>query len=204
MAIAVALALLAAACSDDGSDATEADPTISASELDNDTMSATLTVDGDELEVAAQPFGESPHVGRVDDELFVAVTRPTEGEAEDLAVYLCDGDDVAVWMTDQVGPEGGTVSADGFEVEVAFAEGGVIGEVTDPGGDRSSFDASETDTGGLFVAAADHENEDGDNPLVAWIVLDDGDQRGLAWWAAWTWSSQRSGGGGMEEEELQM
>lgn len=202
--LAAALTLLVAACTDNGSD--ETDPTLSASALDIDTMTATLTVDGEELEVAARPFGEDPHVGRVDDDLFIAVTRPTEGEPEDLAVYLCDGDDVAVWMMDQVGPEGGTVSTDGFDVEIAFAEGGVIGEVTDPGGDRNSFDASPTDAGGLFVAAADHGGDDTD-PLAGWIVLDDGDQQGLAWWAAWTWTSQRSGGGsveGMEEEELQM
>lgn len=208
LAMVTLLGLLATtACSDDSSDSADDRDIVATSALDLDTMTATIAAGDGEVAVTAEPVGDDPAVGRVDDDLFVGVARPFGGGDDDLVVYLCDGDETSVWLEGEVGPEGDRLTHGDVAVDVAFAEGGVTGEVTMPDGAEHTFLALPAETGGVFIAAADQDDEAGDHLTGVWIVLDDGEQRGLAWWAAWSWSRRSSGGGGgggMEEEMLQM
>lgn len=208
LAMVTLLGLLATtACSDDPSDSAGDRDIVETSVLDLDTMTATIAAGDGEVTVAAEPVGDNPAVGRVDDDLFIGVARPFGGGDDDLVVYLCDGEETSVWLEGEVGPEGGRLTDGDVAVDVAFAEGGVAGEVSTPDGAEHPFLALPAETGGVFIAEADQDDEAGDHLTGVWVVLDDGEQRGLAWWAAWSWSRRTGGGGGgggMEEEELQM
>jgi hypothetical protein len=131
------------------------------------------------------------YVGAVDDDLFVALAFPEGGTADPdpVAVYLCDGRDVSIWLAGELEGESGSLSND--DVEIAFERSGDdwIGTITFTGAMARAFTVSAAaGVAGLYRA---EETFDEVRWIGAWIVLADGQQRGFRW-------------GAEEEEELQM
>lgn len=122
--------------------------------------------------------GLTTYVGDVDGNLFIALdVIELNGAAEERAVraYLCDGADVAIWLTGQFsGNEGTLVSGD---TRVAFTNlNSASGVVSIDGAAEVPFSTTlATTDAGLYRAEASFQNRD---YIGGWIVLNDGRQRG--------------------------
>jgi hypothetical protein len=190
-----ALALALAACADDD-DAAPADgeqqesATAMAPALDVEARTAES--DGVEMEVTATGGDGTTWVAALDEDLFVAVVDEGEGTDRQVLAFLCDGDTVAEWLTAEEAADEITLTGNGTTMQVALTDDEATGTVTVDGGEPVHFTAEPaTGDAGLYQG----ETLEGDTRHTgAWIVLDDGRQRG--WW----WRAE----GNEEEEELQM
>lgn len=161
-------------------------PAIEDMTLDLETLEA--EVPGGTLQAEAVP---GAYVGALNDEIYIAVIPQgtDEGDgAQEVAAYLCDGEDVVIWLTGELQDGQGTLTADDARVEIESMAGAVSGTVTVAGGEPEAFTAVEAEGIAGFYQAALIVDED-TGYRGRWIVLRDGSQRG--------WMEE-------EEEMLQM
>lgn len=121
---------------------------------------------------------DNTYVGEVTDDMFISVSLDSRytNQAEGVSVYVCDSDDVSVYMTGEIEDGNIAISEDSVDVDLNLADDEVTGTVTVNGGDPQSVTATQaTGDAGLYQAA----EMDGDvEILMRWIVLEDGRQRG--------------------------
>lgn len=166
-AVAAALALVLVSC---GGDQSESDLT-----LDTSTLQA---------EVAGEPVEatkvEDAMVGEVTDDLFIGITVTPDpsGTGERVVAYICDETGDGSYLT---GPrEDGrmTLTHGHVSTEVELSDDGATGVVTFVGQEPQPFTASTPEgDGGLYWVRG--TNDAGQDVVsTAWVVLDDGRQRG--------------------------
>jgi hypothetical protein len=119
-------------------------------------------------------------VGAVNEQLFIAVTIAEfdqSGDKRHFRVYLCDSDQVSVWVNGEMAGDKVTLTDENTRVEVEFTEDHVTGTVVLPGNQPQPFTATPASgKAGLYRV----EETFGETRVDgAWIVLNDGDQRGL-------------------------
>jgi hypothetical protein len=121
---------------------------------------------------------DNTYVGEVTDDMFISVSLDSRytDQAEGVSVYVCDSDDVSVYMTGEIDDGNIAISEDSVDVDLTLADDEVTGTVTVDGGDPQSITATQASgDAGLYQAA----EMDGDvEVLMRWIVLEDGRQRG--------------------------
>jgi hypothetical protein len=117
------------------------------------------------------------YVGEVTDDLLIGVSFDSRyvDQADGVSVYLCDSDDISIYLTGELQDGRATLSDDDVEIELEVTNEGITGTVFLEGGEES-FTASEaSDDAGMYVAT----DSAGDIDLeVRWVVADDGRQRG--------------------------
>jgi hypothetical protein len=147
-------------CGDDGDDA---EPRL---RLDPETLEVS-TGDGAAAELDEFRAAQHVYVGAVDDDVFIAVALDDDvatGDPQDVLVYLCNSDDIALYL-------GGEIDGEG---EVAFdrTAGMLRGEADVAVGDDISVDmnvGADEATGSLTIAGDDPQSftalppEDGTN-----------------------------------------
>jgi hypothetical protein len=164
--------LLLAACGEDE----EGDQ--GGGELDLETLQA-------ETEHGTMQAEALPNVfeGEVDDDLFVGISmqEPDEDGAQTLTAYLCDGDEVSVWLQGEMA-EDDLTRLGGFE-DGAHLEFGhdpdrdiALGRVVVVGHGSGGFEAIPA-SGDAGLYRAEEETEEGD-VIGGWVVLADNRQRG--------------------------
>jgi hypothetical protein len=145
-----------------------------------------------EMEVTSAGGGGRMWVAALDEDLFVAVVDVGDGADRRVRAFLCDGDTVAEWLTVEEAADEVTLLGDGTTMQVVLVDDEASGTVTVDEGEPVHFTAQPaTGDAGLYEGET---VEDDTRHAGAWIVLEDGRQRG--WW----WRAQ----GHEEEEELQM
>lgn len=192
--LVVTLALAGCADDDDGTASNDEQPSGTSRGPALDVEERTAESEGVEMEVTSAGEGGRTWVTALDEDLFVAVVDEGDGDGADRQVlaFLCDGDTVAEWLTAEEAADEVTLTGDATIMQVALADDEATGTVTVDGGEPLHFTAEPaTGDAGLYQGAT----VEGDTRHTgAWIVLDDGRQRG--WW----WRAE----GHEEEEELQM
>ena len=119
------------------------------------------------------------YVGHVNEDVYIAIIpRETDegDEAQEVAVYLCDGEDVVVWLTGDVRDGQGILTAGDTRVEIERMADRVSGTAVVSGGEPETFVAYEAEgIAGFYQARA---SVDDTRYLGRWIVLPGGSQRG--------------------------
>lgn len=142
--------------------------------LDLETLEA--EVPGGVLQAEAVP---GAFVGAVNDDVYIAIIpQGTDGGdgAQEVAAYLCNGDDVVVWLTGELQEGQGTLTDGDTRVEIESMAGDVSGTATVTGGEPEAFTAVAAEGDAAFYQAS--EVVDGTGYRGRWIVLPDGRQRG--------------------------
>lgn len=182
----VGLVVFASACGW-GSGDDEASP---GPQLDLDTLQAEDDLLGS---LQAERLPDS-YVGAVDEELFIGISlgQPDGDGSRSAEAYLCNGDDIGLWLQGELSDGAGTLGSvdDGATVQAVFDEddGAVSGRADVVGHEAGFFTAtSASGTAGLFrsVGADPGIDTNTDLPVdpatltsAGWVVLDDGEQRG--------------------------
>lgn len=149
-------------------------PEITDRTLDLETLEA--EVPGGVLEAEAVP---GSYVGPVNDDVYIAlIPQGTDGEdgAQEVAAYLCDGEDVVVWLTGELQDGQGTLADGDTRVQIDRTAGDVSGTATVDGGEPEPFTAVAAEGDAAFYQAS--AVVDGTGYRGRWIVLSDGSQRG--------------------------
>jgi hypothetical protein len=118
------------------------------------------------------------YVGEVTEDLLMGISLDSRyaDQAEGVSVYLCDSDDVSIYLWDDIEDGRSTLSNDDVEIELNVAEDGITGTVTLTGEEARSFSANQaTQDAGMYVATDTAGEIDIE---VRWVVAPDGRQRG--------------------------
>jgi hypothetical protein len=146
-----------------------------APELDLDTLQAEIP--GETLQ--AERYDHA-YVGEVTSDLFIGVSLAggyAMQSQQDVTAYLCDGDEISIYLTGTLNAQEATLVSDEADVEFSVANGEIAGTVTMAGEDPVTFTAAEaTDDAGMYVAGTEIEEVE---VTSRWIVLPDGRQRGV-------------------------
>ncbi|MFP9193044.1 twin-arginine translocation signal domain-containing protein [Natrialbaceae archaeon A-CW1-1] len=145
------------------------------SELNLETLEAEIP--GGTLQ--AEPL-ENTYVGEVTDDLFVGVsfTDDDTGQPEEIAAYLCDGNDIAIWLVGEYEVGGVTLADEEDEVKLAMVDGEFLGAASLADEEGVPFLAAEaTGDAGLYQAETEVDEVE---VTARWIVLSDGRQRGTS------------------------
>jgi hypothetical protein len=118
-------------------------------------------------------------VGAVNERLFIAVALAgpdhTSGQRQ-VRVYLCDSDQVSVWLSGEMSGDAVTLAVEDSRVELVTTEDSVSGTVILAGGQPQPFTA--VPAGGEAGLYRAEETFDEGHVVAGWIVLHDGSQRG--------------------------
>jgi hypothetical protein len=119
-------------------------------------------------------------VGAVDERLFIGVVvgEPEGGDGRRMVrVYLCDSDQVSIWLSGPIEGYAATFEVDEARVALVLDESTVSGTVILAGGEAQPFSAvAASDAAGLYRA----EERMGETIIIgSWIVLHDHRQRGV-------------------------
>lgn len=119
------------------------------------------------------PLEEASFAGRFEDEnLLVAIVTGGSGAQ----AYVCDGERDFWFRGEAFGLPLVLTASDGTELYVQRAEGGLAGAITFDDGTELSFTAPRTEESSLFRG----ETSVGEDTFLGgWIVLPDGEQRGV-------------------------
>jgi hypothetical protein len=118
-------------------------------------------------------------VGAVNEQLFIAVAlaEPDHaGEQKQVRVYLCDSDQVSVWLSGEMTGDAVTLAVEDTRVELVTTEDSVSGTVILAGGQPQPFTA--VPAGGEAGLYRAEKTFDEGHVVAGWIVLHDGSQRG--------------------------
>lgn len=119
------------------------------------------------------------YVADVNEDVYIAIIPRETGEgteALEVAAYLCDGEDVVVWLTGDIRDGQGILTAGDTRVEIERMADRVSGTAVVSGGEPETFVAAEGERiAGFYEARA---SVDDTRYLGRWIVLADGSQRG--------------------------
>lgn len=161
-----------------------------AEELDLDTWEAHSPELNVETLEASGPEGtyeavrhENTYVGEVTEELFISVSLDggyMGSSPDEVAVYLCDGDETQIMLSGELEPQMTSLSEDGAQVELAVDEDTdvVTGTVTLDDGPGQAFEAVPAEeNAGLYTAQLTAQEIDF---WGGWVVLNDGRQQGLS------------------------
>ncbi|MCI0397049.1 MAG: hypothetical protein L0322_19195 [Chloroflexi bacterium] len=123
----------------------------------------------------AAEFPAGSFVGRVDgSELFVAITTDEEGN---VLAYACDNQADSWFRGTVAGDTIDLTSQDGARLQATLGEETASGTFTPAGGQPLTFNATPaTGNAGLYRAEG---QADGDDHVAGWIVLANGEQRGV-------------------------
>lgn len=130
---------------------------------------------------AAPEDGERDHfVGAIDENLFIGIAvSPQDAQREGpraLAVYLCDGQTVSQWLSQEITGQEATLVAGDTSVDVTIDDSSVSGMVALGDGEPRPFTADlASGKAGLYRA---EWNLAGAGYQIDWVVLADGRQRG--------------------------
>jgi hypothetical protein len=122
-------------------------------------------------------------VGAVNERLFIAVALAEpdpSGEQRQVRVYLCDSDQVSVWLRGEMTGDAATLTVEDTRVELEMTGDSVSGSVVLASGPPHPFTAvPASGEAGLYRAEETFDYEGVAVVTVAgWIVLHDGRQRG--------------------------
>ncbi len=164
---------------DDQGDEDEFDPDdfdpFETSELNLETLEAEIPSGT----LQAEPL-ENTYVGEVTDELFVGIsfTEDDTGQPDEIAAYLCDGNEIAIWLVGEYEVGGVTLAGEEDEVKLAMVDDEFLGAASLADEESVPFLAAEaTGDGGLYQAVAEVDEVE---VTARWIVLSDGRQRGTS------------------------
>jgi hypothetical protein len=118
------------------------------------------------------------YVGEVTDDLLIGISLDSRyaDQADGVSVYLCDSEDVSIYLWGDIEDSSATLSDDDVAVELTVSGDDITGTVTLAGEEQQSFTASEaTDGAGMYVASDSAGEVDLE---VRWVVAPDGRQRG--------------------------
>ena len=117
------------------------------------------------------------YVGEITDDLLIGVSLDSRyaDQAEGVSVYLCDSEDVSVYLWGDIEDGSATLAEDDVEVDLTVGDDGITGTVLLDGEEKSFSASAATGDAGMYVAT----DSAGDVDLeVRWVVADDGRQRG--------------------------
>ena len=164
---------------DDQGDEDEFDPDdfdpFETSELNLETLEAEIPSGT----LQAEPL-ENTYVGEVTDELFVGIsfTEDDTGQPDEIAAYLCDGNEIAIWLVGEYEVGCVTLVGEEDEVKLAMVDDEFLGAASLADEESVPFLAAEaTGDGGLYQAVAEVDEVE---VTARWIVLSDGRQRGTS------------------------
>jgi hypothetical protein len=121
---------------------------------------------------------DNTYVGEVTDDLLIGISLDSRypDQAEGVSVYLCDSEDVSVYLWGDIENGGATLSEDDVQVELTVSDDEITGTVALNGEDEQSFTATEAaGDSGMYVATDAAGEIDIE---VRWVVASDGRQRG--------------------------
>ncbi len=118
------------------------------------------------------------YVGDVTDDLLIGISLDSRyaDQADGVSAYLCDSEDISIYLSGEIEDGNATLSDDDVRVEFSVSGDEITGTVVLNDEEERSFTAREAgDDAGMYVATDEAGEIDVE---VRWVIADDGRQRG--------------------------